>query len=197
MNSTNNLTSSFRSNMKKLLYITGILLISTIPVKGQDTSDIKLLNDFLFEVAHPHIRNSQFIQLAEFTYPCRLHWSFESYFEQLQNHIDSVTLSQIIRNSLTVILERRKWKDGDFDKVKLLTREQIDSLQENNRKGIKDLQTSVFYVLTPPIYDDSGSYAVVDFGGGTAVLQMIGSYYLLKKINGKWTILTAFSGWAS
>lgn len=181
--------------MNKQCFIIGALIAFTSLARSQDSSSLNLLNNILYEI--PSIKNLKFIQLYEDTYPCRLNSDFNYYVKELKKYIDTTSLRQIINNSNTAKYERKKWKANELEKVKLLSPLQIDSLQKKNRDGIVDVQTSCFYVLTLPVYDKSQSYAVIDFGGGTALNKANGTHYLLKKINGKWKILTSFASWAS
>lgn len=171
--------------------ITSILLLFSLFLKGQDSLEVAVINEVLFDL--PYTKGLARIQLAEETSSC----SITSNYGSLDVHKDIISedlFKEIMSNRRSI---RRLWRTDEIKNVRLLNGSDIDQLQERNQKTIEGRYSSFFYYLALPIFNDKQDCSIIEVAHGTARDRMIGGFFLARKINGKWSIIKQIGSYAT
>ncbi|MFZ4402045.1 MAG: hypothetical protein ACOYO1_18595 [Bacteroidales bacterium] len=183
--------------MRKIKILILTLLISFTSFGQVDSVDYNFINSALRQVSK--YDNSYFL-LQSKSYKCYFSEKlFEFYKKELKGRIDTVTLKEIIRNSNSSSKTNFEFDTKLIAKdigANIITASTVDSLQMNENKA-QPLKTRLFYICSEPVYNNKKTFAVIEFGGGTRRLAMLGKKYLFKKTKNGWKLIATFDNWVS
>ena len=183
--------------MKKNIIILLFILINTYSF-AQDTTDIKLYNDFLSEIrTELKIDVIQLANRALHSTKLRYDGQYDTYMKYLQGFIDVETLKEIVENSkLKPKYTSYFFKNPEKINAKIIDTNEIKAINKQNKTVISD-STNKYYYISLPVYDNNKQYAIVDFSESYSRKNFKGSYYLMKRINDKWRIIKAYNEYDS
>jgi len=175
-----------------------ILSLLSYCVNAQiSASDYEVINAALSQIRKD---DSSFFLLENKTYPCRLRPELENNLpKELKGKIQTAKFNEIVRNSKVKTQPFYIFNSDQIQKgtgIHLISPSRVDSIQRN--KDIRvPLNKRTFFICSLPVYDKKKEFAVIDFGGGTAWLEMTGGYYLFKRKGSQWILIGFFGGWSS
>ncbi len=144
--------------------------------------------------------DSTCFQLQSKPYACNLSETrFDDYMNNLQGKIDTATLKEIIQNAQVTPSMEFEFDPKLISKetgAKIISPSRIGRLQLNKNVSCP-LNKRMFYICSMPVFDNHKNFAVIDFGGGTELLAMLGKKYLFAKTKNGWKLIATFDHWIS